>query len=59
MKNKIDRAIEDFAEYYTLFVIVVALPIVVGIITSAAWGFLLSFMAQAVIGVLYLKGGNK
>lgn len=59
MKNKIDRAIEDFAEYYTLLVIVVALPVVVGLITSALWGLLLSFLAQAVIGVLYLKGGNK
>jgi len=59
MKRKIDRAIEEFAEYYTLLVIVVALPVVVGFITSALWGLLLSFLAQAIIGVLYLKGGNK
>jgi uncharacterized integral membrane protein len=59
MKRKIDRAIEEFAEYYTLLVIVVALPVVLGFITSALWGLLLSFLAQAIIGILYLKGGNK
>lgn len=59
MKSKIDRVIEDFAEYYTLIVLVVALPTVVGVITSIEWGLLLSFTTQALIGIFYLKGGNK
>lgn len=59
MKSKIDRAIEDFAEYYTLIVLVVALPMVVGVMTSVEWGLLLSFTIQALIGIFYLKGGNK
>lgn len=59
MKSKIDRVIEDFAEYYTLIVLVVALPMVVGVMTSIEWGLLLSFTTQALIGIFYLKGGNK
>lgn len=59
MKSKIDRVIEDFAEYYTLIVLVVALPMVVGVMTTVEWGLLLSFTIQALIGIFYLKGGNK
>ena len=59
MKSKIDKVIEDFAEYYTLIVLVIALPVVVSLITSIEWGLLLSFTIQAVIGIFYLKGGNK
>lgn len=59
MKSKIDKVIEDFAEYYTLIVLVIALPAVVSLITSIEWGLLLSFTIQALIGIFYLKGGNK
>lgn len=59
MKSKIDKVIEDFAEYYTLIVLVIALPVVVSLITSIEWGLLLSFTIQALIGIFYLKGGNK
>lgn len=51
--------IDNIAEYYILFVIVVALPIAVSLLTSYKWGVLLSFLLQAAIGVLYIKGSIK
>lgn len=48
----------NLAEYYTLFIIVVAIPAVVGVITSVIWGVLLSLLVQAAIGVLYVRGSK-
>lgn len=44
------------AELYTMFVLFVGVPTAVAWITSLEWGVLLSFVFQAVIGVLYLRG---
>jgi hypothetical protein len=50
---------ENFADYYTLVVIVVILPTIVGYITDVKWGFLLSFVIQAILGILYVKASNE
>jgi hypothetical protein len=46
----------NFAELYTLFVMVVAIPTVVGFMTEFIFGVFLSLLLQALIGVLYVKG---
>lgn len=46
----------NFAELYTLFVLVVAIPVVVGYMTEFMLGVFLSLLLQALIGVLYVKG---
>lgn len=46
----------NLAELYTMLVLFVAFPAVVGFITHVEWGLLLSFMLQAVVGVLYIRG---
>lgn len=51
----------NFAEIYTLLVVFVLVPLVIGNMTSPMWGLLLSFVLQGIIGVLYIKGktGNE
>jgi hypothetical protein len=58
--QKITKHISDnLAEYYVLLVIVVAVPLSVSLLTSVKWGLFLSFLLQAFIGVLYIKGRDK
>ena len=47
---------DNFAEYYTLLIIAVAVPVAVGLLTSFEWGLLLSFVLQALVGIFYIKG---
>lgn len=51
--------LDNIAEYYVLFAIVLAIPVAISLLTSYKWGILLSFVFQAVIGVLYVKGTIK
>lgn len=59
MQQAKQHILENLAEYYVLFVIVLAIPISVALLTSLKWGVLLSFVLQAIIGVLYIKGSIK
>lgn len=52
----INNVKNNLAEYYTLASIVVALPLIVALLTDVRWGLLLSFTAQSIIGILYIKG---
>lgn len=50
---------ENLAELYTMLVLFVALPLTIGLLASYEWGLLLSFVLQAVVGVLYITKGGK
>lgn len=55
--GKVFRGVLDnLAEYYTMLVLFVALPAVVAHLTAVSWGLLLSFMIQAIVGILYIRG---
>ena len=47
---------KNIAELYTMGVLFVAVPAAVALLTSAEWGLLLSFVSQAVVGLLYIRG---
>lgn len=49
---------ENLADYYTALVLVIGVPGAVGLLAGIEWGVLLSFVTQAVIGVLYIKGSK-
>jgi len=47
---------DNFAEYYTLLIIAVAIPVAIASLTSVVWGILLSFVLQALVGIFYIRG---
>lgn len=58
--NKLTKNIRDnIAEYYTLLVIVLAVPAAASLVIGYELALILSFVLQALIGVLYIKGSNK
>lgn len=56
LKKFIKNVKDNFAEYYTLFIIAVAVPVAVGSLAGLQWGLLLSFVLQALIGIFYIRG---
>ena len=56
LRNVATNLSKNAAEYYTLLVLIVAIPFCVGVVTELKWGLLLSFVVQGVIGVLYIRG---
>lgn len=49
---------QNFAEYYTLLVVVIAIPAVIGLLFGSIYGFGASFVFQAIIGILYIRASN-
>lgn len=45
---------DNGVDYYTLTVVALILPTIIGSMTEFKWGLLLSFSIQAAIGILYI-----
>ncbi len=56
IKKFIKNIKDNFAEYYTLLILAVAIPVTVGIIVGYQWGLLLSFVIQGLVGIFYIRG---
>lgn len=56
IKKFIKNIKDNFAEYYTLFMIAVAVPFAVGLLVGYQWGLLLSFVLQGLVGIFYIRG---
>lgn len=59
VKNILAYLKSNLAELYTLLVIAVLVPVSISLLTSYKWGLLVSFLSQATIGILYIKGKTK
>lgn len=59
VKNILAYLKSNVAELYTLLVIAVLVPVSISLLTSYKWGLLVSFLSQATIGILYIKGKTK
>lgn len=59
VKNILAYLKSNLAELYTLLVIAVLVPVAISLLTSYKWGLLVSFLSQATIGILYIKGKTK
>lgn len=46
----------NLAELYTMAMLFVALPAIVWSLAGIEWGLLTSFVLQAIVGVLYIRG---
>lgn len=56
IKKFIKNIKDNFAEYYTLFMIAVAVPVAVGLLVGYQWALLLSFVLQGLVGIFYIRG---
>lgn len=58
LENLLASIKSNLSEVYTGLVLVIFIPLVVGFLTTVFWGLLLSFIIQAVIGVLYIRNSK-
>lgn len=49
---------DNFAELWTIIVLVIAIPTVVSLVFIWWAGLLLSLVIQALIGIYYIRGSN-
>ena len=49
---------ENFAEYWTILILVLAIPTVISFVFVWWAGVLLSLSVQALIGIYYIRGAN-